>query len=319
MHGNGGASAARSISVVAPAAAPEYFERLVVERRSAAGARRGSGSATGSSTNSELTRLPSDELLRGVAEVHRHHRAQPARGQLLAAVESKPPQRRCVQAASTTSLTEPPSSAADRLQLRERDAHDREPARLADRHVERGVRRADQLVANDQLGQRARARRAPPAGAARRGARRRAACAPAWAAWSDGSGASAHGSPQRGGPPSAGSSAARARAPGFGSRRAAGRRRPPSRRRRPGSGGSSGRAPSGRRSSPSISTISHSGRVRSSRCEKKSAVQSHSSASSPGAGSAACARRGWRCRSARRRSQCGHDQTPVRVDDSRCV
>jgi hypothetical protein len=41
----------------------------------------------------------------------------------------------------------------DRLQLGERRPYDRELARAADRHVQRGVRRADDLVANEQLGQ----------------------------------------------------------------------------------------------------------------------------------------------------------------------
>ena len=89
-------------------------------------------------------------MIAGAAHVHRHHRAQAGRGRLLAAVlqqATQPAGRR----GEDDVVHRAAERALDLLQLTELDGEHREGALRADRVVQAGVGRRNQLVADDQL------------------------------------------------------------------------------------------------------------------------------------------------------------------------
>ena len=224
-------------------------------------------------------RLPERQLLGGAAHVDGHHRAQARLGRLLVARlehRAEPAGRR----GERDVVDRAAERALDGLEVLEPGVGHGEAALLADRAVERRVRRGADLVAEQQLGERA---------AAVRDLRQ-------LGGMQDGVDAGADAVQQRGRQvrqtravvgrrracrPPAGAGPARA------SRRAAGAPRRPSRRRRPCSDGSCSPAPSGRpralRAAPSPRAAC---RARAGATRTPRPIRS-SSASPPGAGSAA--------------------------------
>ena len=96
------------------------------------------------------------EPLRGQAHVHRHHGSQAVLGEGLAAVDEQAPQSR--GAGGEHDVVDRASEpVADRPHVGQRNVNGRISPRGADRDVERAVWCADQLVVNDQVGERARA------------------------------------------------------------------------------------------------------------------------------------------------------------------
>ena len=160
-----------SIIVDVACAAPEDFRRRVAAAmfRSRACA---SGSPTGRSTNKKLSRLPSIDRSDASRRLIGTSARSPRDGSPSPRESSNSPQAAGGRRQHHVG-DRPAEVVPDRFELLQRRAHHGVPARLPDRHVQRGVGRAAKLVAHDQLGDLARALQRLPG--MRRSVNRRAA------------------------------------------------------------------------------------------------------------------------------------------------
>ena len=136
-----------------PAAWWLAFSRIVSARTRRKRAR-DSATETGRWTKSEVMRLPSSSCSRRVADVDGHHRPQTGGRRRLAARDQQVAQRGGDEREDDV-VDGAAQRALDRLDLLQRHLGHGDPAVLAERDVEAGPRRGDELVAHEQLDERA--------------------------------------------------------------------------------------------------------------------------------------------------------------------